>query len=60
MKRSIEAIIAANLRDKVKIIIGGERSDEEVCNFVGADAWTNDVIDGIKKIKKWAESNYKD
>ena len=53
MKQSIEAIIAANLRDKVKIIIGGERSDDEVCKYVGADAWTNDVIDGIRKIKKW-------
>ena len=53
MKKSIEAIVAANLRNKVRIIIGGERCDEEVCNFVGADAWTNDVIDGIRKIKKW-------
>ena len=53
MKQSIEAIAAANLRDKVKIIIGGERSDEEVCKYVGADAWANDVINGIKIIKKW-------
>ena len=53
MKQSIEAIIAANLRDKVKIIIGGERSDDEVCKYVGADAWTNDVIVGMKIIKKW-------
>jgi len=53
MKESIEAISAANLRDKVKVIIGGERTDEEVCKHVGADAWVNDAIDGVKIIKNW-------
>jgi 5-methyltetrahydrofolate--homocysteine methyltransferase len=56
MKTSVETIIAANLRDKVKVIIGGERTDEEVCNFVGADAWVNDVIEGVKIIKNWVGS----
>lgn len=56
MKKSIETIAAANLRDKVKVIIGGERVDEEVCIYVGADAWVNDVIEGIKIIKKWVLS----
>lgn len=56
MKKSIETIAAANLRDKVKVIIGGERADEEVCIYVGADAWVNDVIEGIKIIKKWVVS----
>ena len=53
MKNSIEAIITANLRKNVKIIIGGERTDEEVCSYVGADAWVNDVIEGVNIIKKW-------
>jgi methanogenic corrinoid protein MtbC1 len=53
MKVSIDAIAAANLRDKVKIIIGGERTDEEVCKHVGADAWVNDAIEGVKIIKEW-------
>jgi 5-methyltetrahydrofolate--homocysteine methyltransferase len=56
MKKSIETINAANLRDKVKIIIGGERTDEEVCKFVGADAWVNDAIEGVKIIKNWLKS----
>ncbi|MHA1191661.1 MAG: cobalamin B12-binding domain-containing protein [Promethearchaeota archaeon] len=56
MKKCIETIAAANLRDKVKVIIGGERADEEVCIYVGADAWVNDVIEGIKIIKKWVVS----
>jgi len=53
MKKAVEAIAAANLRDKVKIIIGGERTDEEVRKYVGADAWVNDAIDGVKIIKNW-------
>jgi methanogenic corrinoid protein MtbC1 len=54
MKKSVEAIKAANKRDKVKVIIGGERTDDEVCSYVGADAWVNDAIEGVKIIKKWA------
>ena len=56
MKKSIEALSAANLRDKVKVIIGGERTDEEVCKFVGADAWVNDAIEGVKIVKNWLRS----
>jgi methanogenic corrinoid protein MtbC1 len=53
MKKAVEAITSANLRDKVKVIIGGERTDQGVCDYVGADAWVNDAIDGVKIIKKW-------
>jgi len=53
MKKAIEAIAAANLRDKVKVIIGGERTDQRVSDYVGADAWVNDAIDGVKIIKNW-------
>lgn len=53
MKKSIETIASGNLREKVKVIIGGERTDQSVCEYVGADAWVNDVIDGVKIIKNW-------
>ncbi len=53
MKETIEAIKGANLREKVKVIIGGERTDASVCEYVGADAWTNDAVEGINMIKKW-------
>ena len=53
MKRTIENIVAADLRDNVKIIIGGERADEGICIYVEADAWVNDVIEGVKIIKEW-------
>jgi len=53
MKKAIETIASANLREKVKVIIGGERTDQRVCDYVGADAWVNDAIDGVKIIKNW-------
>ena len=53
MKKAIETIVGANLREKVKVIIGGERTDQSVCDYVGADAWVNDAIDGVKIIKNW-------
>jgi dimethylamine corrinoid protein len=57
MKKSVEALSAANLRNKIKVIIGGERTDEEVCKHVGADAWVNDAIEGVKIIKAWVGGN---
>ena len=53
MKKTIEAISAANLRTGVKVIAGGERMDVDVCKHIGADAWVNDAIEGVKIIKKW-------
>lgn len=53
MKKAIETIASANLREKVKVIIGGERTDQNVCDYVGADDWVNDAIDGVKIIKNW-------
>jgi methanogenic corrinoid protein MtbC1 len=53
MKEAIDAIKSANLRAKVKVIIGGERTDQSVCEHVGADAWVNDAVEGVKIIKGW-------
>jgi corrinoid protein of di/trimethylamine methyltransferase len=50
-KDTIEAIEKAGLRDKVKIIVGGAPVTEEWAKNIGADAWTTDATEGIKKIK---------
>jgi len=55
MKRTVDAINAAGLRDKVKIIIGGGRVDENVKEYTGADAWTNDAATGIRIMLKLVE-----
>lgn len=53
MKRIVDTIKAAGLRDKVKIIIGGGRVDEYACKYVEADGWTRDVQTGLETIKGW-------
>jgi len=54
MKQTIEAIRAANLRDKVKIMIGGGQISEEVRKYTGADAYGLDAMAGVSLAKKWA------
>ncbi|MEM1674738.1 MAG: cobalamin-dependent protein [Candidatus Bathyarchaeia archaeon] len=55
MKKTVDAIKEASLRDMVKIIIGGGRVDKTTCEYTGADAWTNDAATGVRIILKWAE-----
>jgi len=53
MKETIEAIKAAGLRDKVKIMIGGGQISEEVRQYTGADAYGPDAMAGVSLAKKW-------
>jgi methanogenic corrinoid protein MtbC1 len=55
MKLTVQAMEAAGLRDKVKIIIGGGIVTEIVRKYVGADAFTDDASEGIEICKKLAE-----
>ncbi|MEM1683612.1 MAG: cobalamin-dependent protein [Ignisphaera sp.] len=59
MKKTVEAMKQAGLRDKVKIIIGGGRVDQYACQYVEADAWTNDAATGVKIMLKWIEEKKK-
>lgn len=54
MKKTIEAIEKAGLRDKVKIIIGGGRTNEETKQYTKADDWADDAAVGVRKIKALA------
>jgi len=53
MKETIEAIKAAGLRDKVKIMIGGGQIDEEVRKYTGADAYRPDAVAAVDLAKEW-------
>jgi methylmalonyl-CoA mutase cobalamin-binding domain/chain len=55
MKKTVDAIKQAGLREKVKIIIGGGRVDQYACEYVTADAWTNSAAEGIRIMLKWME-----
>jgi methanogenic corrinoid protein MtbC1 len=54
MKETVEAIEAAGLRDKVKIMIGGGQINEDIKEYTGADAYGNDAMAGVSLAKKWA------
>ncbi len=52
-----EALIAAGIRDKVKLIVGGAPLNEELAKKLGADDFADDAVDGVKHIKKLAGKN---
>jgi methanogenic corrinoid protein MtbC1 len=53
MKNTVEAIENAGLRDGVKIMIGGGQMSDNVKEYVGADAYCKDAIEGLNLAKKW-------
>ena len=53
MKQTIEAMKAAGLRDKVKVMIGGGQVSEEIKKYTGADAYGKDAMVGVTLAKKW-------
>jgi len=54
MKNTVDAIKEAGLRDQIKIIVGGGRTDEETRKYTGADEWSDDATSGVRKFKKLA------
>ena len=53
MKETIEAIEAAGLRDKIKIMIGGGTVDDEIRKYTGADAYRPDAVAAVSLAKEW-------
>jgi trimethylamine corrinoid protein len=54
MKQTVDAIKAAGLREKTKIMIGGGQITEEVVKYTGADAYGKDAVEGVSLARKWA------
>ncbi len=54
MKEVVEKFANNGLRDKIKVIIGGGLTDENVRTYVGADAFAADAVSGVNICKKWA------
>jgi methanogenic corrinoid protein MtbC1 len=53
MKETVDAIKAAGLRDKVKIMVGGGTLDEKVGEYVGADGFGRFAGDAVSMAQKW-------
>ncbi len=54
MKDTVEAIEAAGLRDKVKIMVGGGTVDAAVCSYAKADGWGTDAMTAVNLAKQWS------
>lgn len=53
MKDTVDAIAAAGLRDKIKIMIGGGVMDDEVKRYSGADAYGTDAMAAVDLARQW-------
>jgi len=53
MKKTVEALQEAGLRDNLKIMIGGGQIDDEVRRYAGADAYGKDAIAAVNLCREW-------
>jgi methanogenic corrinoid protein MtbC1 len=54
MKRTVEALNDAGLRESVKIIIGGNSVNPEACAYIGADVWSKNAAEAVKICGSWS------
>jgi methanogenic corrinoid protein MtbC1 len=52
MKNVVDTLRRTGLRDRVKVIIGGQPTDEKVREYIGADYYAPDAVAGVKICKE--------
>ena len=53
MKKMVQAIEGAGLREKIRIMIGGGQVTERVKDYTGANAYGPDALVGLRLTKQW-------
>jgi 5-methyltetrahydrofolate--homocysteine methyltransferase len=53
VSNTLKALENANLRNQIKVIVGGAPITKEFIEDIGADALAINAIDGVKKCKRW-------
>jgi len=53
MKSVVDKLVESGNRDKFKVIVGGAQLDQQVCDFIGADAFATDAMAGVNQCKQW-------
>jgi 5-methyltetrahydrofolate--homocysteine methyltransferase len=53
MKKTVDALQEAGLRDDVKIMIGGAIMDDAAAKFIGADAYGADASHAVRLCQSW-------
>lgn len=56
MKEVVTSLTEANLRDKVKIIIGANYLTQDAFRFIGADSFATDALVGAKLCREWMKA----
>lgn len=57
IKRVVDLLVEAGLRDKVKVVVGGYPVNQQVKEFTGADFYANDVTEALKIYREILEIN---
>lgn len=60
IKEVNEKLVAAGIRDQVKIIVGGLSTHRQAIEYTGVDAFANDVYEGVKQCKNWINEGGED
>jgi methanogenic corrinoid protein MtbC1 len=55
MRRTVEALVEAGLREQVNVIVGGLPVDDRWLKAVGADAGTDNAYEGVRICKSFME-----
>lgn len=53
MKETVRALEAAGLRDRVKVMIGGAATNDQIRAYTGADAWGKDAAEAVSLARAW-------
>jgi len=53
MKKTVQAIQEAGLREAVRIVIGGGVVTDKIREYSGADAYAPDAMAGVRLVKAW-------
>lgn len=56
MKEVVEAVTKANLRDKIKIMIGGGQMNNDIKDYVKADAYGKNAMAAVELARNWITS----
>lgn len=57
IKRVVDLLVEAGMRDKVKVVVGGYPVNQQVKEFTGADFYANDVTEALKIYREILEIN---
>ena len=56
MKGLVDKMKESGIRENFKLIVGGAQLDQQVCDYIGADAFVTDAVAGVNQCKAWMAS----